>query len=65
MDVISNYPEKCRKSIRRLVSAVGMSAETAYSLLLLHAALMDLYPEDSEVVEIILSDSEIYPEVIA
>ena len=56
MDSVIMYPKKCRNSIRTLVAEVGMSIETAYAMMLLTAALMDLRPEDDEVVHIILQD---------
>lgn len=59
------YPKECRKSIKRLVSAVGMSAETAYAMMLMNAALMDLHPEDEQVVDMILEDCGIFPKEIA
>ena len=65
MNVITTYPAPCRKSIRRLVKAIGLSAETAYAMMLMTAALMDLRPEDDAVVDIVLSDCGIFPEQIA
>ena len=65
MDPIIMYPKVCRKNIKRLVSAVGMSVETAYAMMLLNAALMDLRPEDDQIVEIILADCGIFPQAIA
>lgn len=59
------YPKECRKSIRRLVSATGMSKETAYSMLLMTAALMDLRPEDERTVDYVLEDCGIFPKQIA
>ena len=56
MDITAIYPKHCRKSIRTLVGEIGMSAETAYAMILLTAALMDLEPEDEDVVDIILKD---------
>lgn len=50
------YPRRCRKGIQTLVDNVGMSIETAYAMMLMTAALMDLNPEDDEVVHIILQD---------
>lgn len=65
MDLGRYYPTNCKKSIRRLVSAVGMSEETAYSMILMTAALMDLKPEDPEVVDLVLEDCGIFPDKIA
>lgn len=50
------YPKRCRKSIFILRNEIGINAETAYAMLLMTAALMDLDPEDKEVVNIILQD---------
>ena len=50
------YPKKCRESIKLLVNETGMSIETAYAMLLMTAALMDLKPEDKEVADMILVD---------
>ena len=59
------YPNNCKRSVRRLISAVGMSEEIAYSMILMTAALMDLHPEDPEVVDIVLADCGIFPDKIA
>ena len=56
MDIAIMYPKECRKSIRLLVNEVGMSVETAYAMMLMTAMLMDLHPEDEEVIHIILQD---------
>ena len=50
------YPRRCRKGIETLVYNVGMSIETAYAMMLMTAALMDLRPDDPQVVEMILED---------
>ena len=50
------YPKECRKSIQRLTDEVGMSAETAYAMMLITAVLMDLKPSDEKVMNIILED---------
>jgi len=55
MNVIM-YPKRCRRSIQILTENVGMSVETAYAMMLMTAALMDLRPEDDEVLEMILAD---------
>lgn len=65
MNVLNVYPKNCRKQIKRLISAVGMSVETAYAMMLMTAALMDLRPEDDQVVDIILEDCGIFPKQIA
>ena len=56
MNATIMYPKRCRTGIRTLVDNVGMSIETAYAMMLMTAALMDLKPEDDEVVHIILQD---------
>ena len=56
MDPTIMYPRRCRKGIQTLVDSVGMSIETAYAMMLMTAALMDLNPEDEAVVHIILQD---------
>ena len=56
------YPRKCKRSISRLVNEVGMSAETAYAMMLMTALLMDLDPGDEEVADTILQDCGISPE---
>ena len=50
------YPEPYRKSIRKLSDRIGASPETAFAMMLMTATLMDLHPEDDEVVHIILKD---------
>lgn len=50
------YPERYRKSIQKLSDRIGTSPETAFAMMLMTATLMDLRPEDDEVVHIILKD---------
>ena len=50
------YPKRCRKNILLLMDEVGIGPETAYAMMLMTAMLMDLQPEDDEVVNIILKD---------
>lgn len=50
------YPRRCRKSIKTIVNETGMSIETAYAAMLMTALLMDMRPEDEEVLEMILQD---------
>ena len=59
------YPRNCRKNIRKLVSETGVSKDTAYAMLLMTAALMDLNPEDGETVNVILQDCGIFESDIA
>jgi hypothetical protein len=56
MDATIMYPKKCRRSIKTIVNEVGASVETAYAMILMTALLMDLRPEDDEVVHMILRD---------
>ena len=56
MDQTIMYPKNCRKGIMTIVNEIGASVETAYAMMLMTATLMDLRPEDDEVVEIILKD---------
>ncbi len=56
MDATIMYPKKCRRSIKTIVNEVGASVETAYAMILMTALLMDLHPEDDEVVHMILRD---------
>jgi len=62
MDTAIMYPRSCRASIHRLVDAIGISMETAYGMMLMTAALMDLHPWDEEVADMILEDCGISPE---
>ena len=56
MDIAIMYPKKCRKSIHTIVDEIGASVETAYAMMLMTATLMDLRPEDDEVLHMILKD---------
>lgn len=56
MKATTMYPRRCRKNIETLVETVGMSIETAYAMMLMTATLMDLQPDDEQVVHIILQD---------
>lgn len=56
------YPKHCMKNIRRIVNAVGACQETAYSMMLMTAMLMDLHPEDEQVADIILENCGISPD---
>ena len=56
MDVAIMYPKNCRRSIHRIMDEVGAGPETAYAMMLMTAALMDLHPEDEKVLNIILQD---------
>ena len=56
METATVYPKGCRKNIRTIVSETGASEETAYAMMLMTATLMDLRPEDDDVLRIILQD---------
>lgn len=56
MSTIERFPAACRKNIRRLVNRLSTDCDTAYAMMLLTAALMDMTPEDPKVAEIILND---------
>lgn len=53
------YPKSCRKSIRILSDRLCSDAETVYQMMLMTAALMDLHPDDDQVVEMILIDCNV------
>ena len=53
---ITDYPGRCSRHIRLLMDRLCPDAGTAYKMMLMTAALMDIHPEDKEVVEMILSD---------
>lgn len=50
------YPKPCRRVIARLMNEIGVDSETAYRMILMTAALMDLHPEDEKVEHIIMQD---------
>jgi len=50
------FPRRCRSNIRRLTGEIGVNEESAYNMILMTAALMDLRPEDDQVAHIILQD---------
>ena len=56
METMIRYPKNCRRSIRILSHEIGVSMETAYAMMLMTALLMDLRPDDDEVLETILED---------
>ncbi len=56
MDIAIMYPKRCRNSIHRIVDETGIGVETAYAMMLMTAALMDLHPEDEEVLRMVLQD---------
>ena len=56
MDETIMYPRKCRRNLHILKNEIGICVETAYAMMLMTAALMDLNPEDEEVLHIIMKD---------
>lgn len=56
MNATIMYPKRCRNGIQTIVNETGMCVETAYAMMLMTAALMDLSPDDGRVVHIILQD---------
>ena len=59
MNDISSYPVSSRKNIHKLSSMLSTDYQTAYAMMLLTAALMDLQPNDSKVVDMILTDCHV------
>ena len=53
------YPKSCMKGIRILSDRLCSDADTVYQMMLMTAALMDLRPEDDQVVEMILIDCNV------
>ena len=58
MNEIEQFPVRYRKNIGRLVEMLSTDAETAFSMMVMTATLMDLRPDDDEVVEMILMDCD-------
>lgn len=56
MDEATKYPRHCRRNIRTLMSRLCTDAQTAYAMILMTAALMDLSPDDDRVAETVLMD---------
>lgn len=50
------YPKECRKSLKVIKEKAGIDVETAYAMMLMTALLMDLHPEDEEVLAMVLQD---------
>lgn len=59
MNGINSYPFGCRHGIRTLSELLCTDYQTAYSMMLLTAALMDLYPGDQRVIDMILKDCKV------
>ena len=50
------FPESARPNIDTIMANVKTDEDTAYAMMLMTAALMDLCPADPKVAEIILDD---------
>lgn len=50
------YAEARKRMTRRIMDNVPVDEGTAYSMILMTAALMDLRPDDEQVVDMILED---------
>lgn len=50
------YPKGCRRAVRHISEMLCVHPETAWQMMLMTAALMDLRPEDPEVTRMILLD---------
>ena len=59
MNRIDQYPQRCRKSICRVMDMLCTDAQTAYAMILLTAALSDLDPSDDKVIEYIMDDCKV------
>lgn len=51
------YPRRYNNPVDRVVHATGMDCDTAYTMLLLTATLMDLFPDSEDVVAMVINDS--------
>ena len=54
--MVTMIPKKRRDAVRLIADETGMSTDTAHSMILMTAALMDLHPDDERVVQMILAD---------
>ena len=59
MNEIDRFPARYRKNIKRLMDMLTTDAETAFAMMVMTATLMDLNPDDDEVVEMILTDCNV------
>jgi len=59
MNDINTYPAANRRSIVKLSSMLSTDYQTAYAMMLLTTALMDLHPNDSKVIDTILTDCHV------
>lgn len=58
MEDLLHYPARCRSSISALAKTLSINAETAYAMLLMTAALMDLDPGDDLTLRTVLADCD-------
>lgn len=65
MNDLNCYPVYCRKNIRKLMQMLCTDAQTAYGMMKMTAALMDLNTNDDKVIESILMDCDLEMEVRA
>ena len=59
MNRIDSYPLGCRHGIRKLSELLCTDYQTVYAMMLLTASLMDLYPGDQRVIDMILKDCKV------
>lgn len=52
----ATIPERCGRTVRKLADELHVSAESAYDMLLLTAALMDMHPEEDATARMVLRD---------
>lgn len=55
---MTDYPEKSIRNIQTVADRLGVDFDTAYSMMMITATLMDMYPEDDAVVAMILPRHE-------
>lgn len=59
MNEIDKFPKRYSKNIKRLMDMLTTDAETAFAMMVMTATLMDLNPDDEEVVDMILTDCNV------
>lgn len=59
MNEIDKFPKRYSKNIKRLMDMLTTDAETAFAMMVMTATLMDMNPDDEEVVEMILTDCNV------
>lgn len=53
MNSLKNYPEACRSAIKKAAKILKTDYDNAYFAILLEAVLMDLNPQDPEILDLI------------